>query len=132
MNAVPPLDGERFYLRLLLNHIRGPTSFDDLRTINLALYNTFMQGVKQMGLLERNTAIFDYLSEASVSHMLLSLKRPFVSILFFCNPVVVRRLWDEFYSYMIELPLFQQLYPCIRLLAYGPQQHAVGTRRVHF
>ena len=32
INTANPAEGERFFLRLLLNHIAGPTSFDDLLT----------------------------------------------------------------------------------------------------
>ncbi|KAL6570058.1 hypothetical protein OROMI_014572 [Orobanche minor] len=36
-----PTDGERYYLRLLLTHVRAPTSFDYLKTYNSVLYSTF-------------------------------------------------------------------------------------------
>ncbi|KAG7960213.1 hypothetical protein I3843_10G112200 [Carya illinoinensis] len=29
-----PFEGERYYMRILLNHIRGPLSFEDLRTVD--------------------------------------------------------------------------------------------------
>ncbi|KAG5568268.1 hypothetical protein H5410_064708 [Solanum commersonii] len=36
-----PTEGERYYLRLLLTNVRGPTSYEDLRTINGICYDTF-------------------------------------------------------------------------------------------
>ena len=38
MYNVNPSEGERYYLRILLCHIRGPTSFIDLRTYNGVVY----------------------------------------------------------------------------------------------
>ncbi|XP_022888792.1 uncharacterized protein LOC111404232 [Olea europaea var. sylvestris] len=36
-----PSEGERYFLRILLNHIKGPTSFDDLKTLNRVTYATY-------------------------------------------------------------------------------------------
>ena len=38
-----PSQGERFYLRTLLTVVKGPESFEDLRTYNGILYNTYKE-----------------------------------------------------------------------------------------
>ena len=43
---VSPFDGKKFNLRVLLNHVKGPTGFDDLLTVNGITYPTFKQAAK--------------------------------------------------------------------------------------
>ncbi|CAN6679398.1 unnamed protein product [Malus baccata var. baccata] len=85
--AVSSNEDEKFYLRILLNHVRGLTSFDDLRTVNDIVQPTFKKAC---------------LHEASNIRMPLALPRLFVTILVYCEPHAVRRLWDEFHSFMVE------------------------------
>ena len=49
-----PAAGERYYLRLLLTSVRGPTGFEDLRTVNGRLCPTFKQACIERGLLEND------------------------------------------------------------------------------
>ncbi|PIA37966.1 LOW QUALITY PROTEIN: hypothetical protein AQUCO_02900072v1 [Aquilegia coerulea] len=102
LHSTSPSDGEKFYVRLLLIHKRDLTSFDDLKTIEGVMHTTFKEAAEHMGLFERDSAIFDCLTEASISHIAAALRGLFASILVFCNPAGVRHLWDEFYQYMIE------------------------------
>ena len=44
--TVSPFDGEKFNLRVLLNHVKGPTRFDDLLTVNGITYPTFKQAAE--------------------------------------------------------------------------------------
>lgn len=41
MHAVAPNDAERFFIRLLLPHVKGATSFENVRTVNIVNYPTF-------------------------------------------------------------------------------------------
>ncbi|KAB2616072.1 hypothetical protein D8674_022660 [Pyrus ussuriensis x Pyrus communis] len=100
--AVSPAEGEKFYLRILLNHVRGPTSFTNLRTVNGVLHPTFKQAAEQRGLLERDDSIRQCLLEASAIQMPSALRRLFVTILVYCAPIGVRGLWDEFCPFMME------------------------------
>lgn len=49
---VPPTGGERFYLRTLLAVVKGSTSYEDLRTYNERVYDTFEDACRARGLLE--------------------------------------------------------------------------------
>ncbi|XP_075659192.1 uncharacterized protein LOC142629089 [Castanea sativa] len=55
--AVSLFDGEKFNLRVLLNHVKGPTRFDDLLTVNGIIYPTFKQATEQRDLLENDNNI---------------------------------------------------------------------------
>ncbi|PIA38864.1 hypothetical protein AQUCO_02700218v1 [Aquilegia coerulea] len=102
LHPASPSNGDKFYVRLLLIHKRSPTSFDDLKIIQGIMHNTFKEAAEQMGLLERDSAAFDCLAEATISRMPSALRGLFASILVFYNPAGVRHLWDKFYQYMIE------------------------------
>ena len=43
---------EKYFLRMLLHHVKGPTSFEDLRTVNRELYETNQQACINLGLFE--------------------------------------------------------------------------------
>ncbi|XP_028104091.1 uncharacterized protein LOC114303138 [Camellia sinensis] len=100
--TVSPSEGERFYLRILLNHIRGPKSFDHLLMVNRIVYPTFKQAAEHHGLLEHDDSIRQCLLEAATMHMPSALRRLLVTILVYCVPTGVRSLWDEIYPYLIE------------------------------
>ena len=45
---------ELYHLKLLLLHIRGPTSYDHLKTVNGTLHGTFTDAAKALNLIENN------------------------------------------------------------------------------
>ena len=67
--AKNPVEGERYYLRLLLNHVRGPTSFEDLKNIGGVVASTFREAALLSGLLETNNSLDKCLEEASMYQM---------------------------------------------------------------
>lgn len=50
--SVSLLDGERYCLRMLLNHVRGPTSFTDFRFVNGVQCLSYHESTLLHGLLD--------------------------------------------------------------------------------
>ncbi|KAG5570306.1 hypothetical protein H5410_060072 [Solanum commersonii] len=66
-----PREGERYYERLLLNHVRGPLSFNDLLTINGKQCQTFKEAEEERGLLEFDNNISECLRQGVISEVCL-------------------------------------------------------------
>ncbi|XP_073359734.1 uncharacterized protein [Aegilops tauschii subsp. strangulata] len=90
-----PAEGGRYYLRVLLNHVTGKTSFDDLLTVDGVLCGSFREAAERLGLIEADNTLDDRLTEAEQWAMPCSLRRLFATILVHCEPGDVRGLWDR-------------------------------------
>jgi hypothetical protein len=100
--AAHPAEGERYYLRILLNHVRGATSFEDLRTVNGFVFATFREAAERRGLIEADCSVSDCLSEAATFEMPSALRRLFATILVFCEVTSVRELWEKHFEAMAD------------------------------
>ncbi|AQK86929.1 hypothetical protein ZEAMMB73_Zm00001d038566 [Zea mays] len=97
-----PAEGERFYLRLLLNHVTGATSYADLRTVDGDTLPTFREAAQRRGLLEADDTIDECLNEAAIYQMPSALRRLFATILVYCEPNDVAELWQRHLDSMSE------------------------------
>ena len=86
--SVHPAEGERYYLRVLLNHMAGATSYENLRTFDGVVYPTFREAAEKRGLIKSDNNIDDCLTEAEIFHMPSSLRRLFATILVSANPTM--------------------------------------------
>jgi hypothetical protein len=102
MYNVNPSEGERYYLRILLCHIKGPTSFTDLRTYNGVIYPNYKDAAIARGLLEDDNEWINCLNEACLSASPNQLRFLFATILNFGNPRACKNLWDRFYPQLSE------------------------------
>ncbi|XP_021768964.1 uncharacterized protein LOC110733236 [Chenopodium quinoa] len=102
LSFVYPAEGERFFLRLLLLHVRSPKSFEDLRTVNGHLYPTFQEAAVKLGIIEDDDAAELTLFEACETHMPAALRRLFATVLIFCQPSNTAALWEKYYPFLGE------------------------------
>ncbi|XP_042972765.1 uncharacterized protein LOC122304568 [Carya illinoinensis] len=91
-----PFEGERYYLRMLLNHIRGATSFEKLRTVNGVVLPMYREAATSHGLLNKDSSLEDCLEEACLYQIPSSLRHLFSTILVYCNPTNPKELWERF------------------------------------
>ena len=94
MYAVSVRDAERFFLRVLLLHVRGATSYESLRTYRGRLYDTNREACLARGLLEDDSEWNNALNEAEVFQMPVQLRGLFATILLYCNPSEPLQLWN--------------------------------------
>ena len=90
---VGPTAGEKFYLRTLLMVVKGPKSFDDLKTVNGICYPTFQEACLRRGLLENDGEWQICLEDAATVQTGSQLCHLFATLLLFCNLAQPQQLW---------------------------------------
>lgn len=65
LHFVAPGSGQMFYLRTLLNYVKGPTSYDDIEIIKNEKNNIFKDAYFALGLLDDDKKFVDAIMEAS-------------------------------------------------------------------
>ena len=102
MNSVSPRDQERFHLRLLLQHIPGPLSYEDLRTVNGVVLDMFKQARVANGFVNDNQVWCQTMIEAVDNIMPCQMRNTFVNLLVFANVMDPLKLWEEFHDRLFE------------------------------
>ncbi|GJY03463.1 helicase [Tanacetum coccineum] len=90
-----PASGERYFLRMLLNVVRGARSFTELKMVNKINYATFKAACFAYGLLNDDKEWTHAIVEASFWAMTPQLRDLFVTILLSCDVSRPLKLWEE-------------------------------------
>ena len=100
MISIHPTKGETFYLRLLLKHRKGSTSYVDLRTVDETEHETYHAACIALDLCEDDTHWFDTLDEANMVYAAKSIRELFANILLNCNPSQPELLFETYQDCM--------------------------------
>ncbi|TVU21988.1 hypothetical protein EJB05_31660, partial [Eragrostis curvula] len=100
--AVFPSEGERYYLRLLLTHVRGATSWKSLRTVRGVTCETFREACDHAGLLLSDSYLDDTLTECAIWKMPSSFRQLFAIIMVFSEANNIRKLWEKHFDSLSE------------------------------
>ena len=101
MHSAFPSQGERWFLRTLLNHVKGPTCYEDLYKYKDKTHHTFKEACAARGLLKNDKEWKRAMREASKIQTGSQLIRFFASILKENDPLKPLKLWKSFRKHMI-------------------------------
>lgn len=93
---------ECFCLRLLLNNVRGPTSFENIRTVNGVICETFHDACLKLGLLENDQQWDETLKEAAETEFAGKIRTLFAIMLSCCEISNPQELWEKHREAMSE------------------------------
>ncbi|XP_048608824.1 uncharacterized protein LOC106373596 isoform X1 [Brassica napus] len=100
--AVHPSAGDRYYLRILINKIKGPRSYDELKTFNDVKYPDFKSVCHARGYLEDDVEWLESMSEGARTATPYQLCDMFVTFLNTCFVASPKGLWEHSWKSMSE------------------------------
>lgn len=100
--TVHPNNDECYYLRLLLVSVRGPTSFQHLRTVNGHLCSTYREACQLLHLLENDSHWDNTLKDSAISSSPHQIRTLFAIVISTCFPSNPQDLWLKYKDDMCE------------------------------
>ncbi|KAL8563363.1 hypothetical protein ACOMHN_008202 [Nucella lapillus] len=124
MYTISPRQGECYFLRLLLNVVKGPKSYDDLKTVNGEVCATFREACQKQSLLEDDQHLQLAMEEACANQSPKLLQDLLAIILMSCNPSQPGHLRVNFRDHLAEDFLISFRREDKKL----PDSHVVGAK----
>ncbi|XP_058741129.1 uncharacterized protein LOC131613479 [Vicia villosa] len=113
---VPPSTGELYYMQMLLNVKKGPTSYDDLKTVEGFKNSTFRELCFAMGFLQDDREFIEAIKEAYNWGSSVFLRKLFVTMLLSASINRLEHVWRNTWRYLSDGILYEQ-----RLLSKNPE-----------
>lgn len=102
MHFSSPSAGQSFYMRILLNKVRGATCFEDLKRVDGVLYPTYQDACYALGLLDDDKEYIDGIKEIGKWGTANYMRRTFVWLL--CSQSLSKpmHVWSETWDLLSE------------------------------
>ncbi|XP_022032410.1 uncharacterized protein LOC110933499 [Helianthus annuus] len=93
---------EAYFLRIILNKVRGPTSFDDIKTVNGKVYDTYRDACYALGLLDDDSKYVEAIKEANLTGSASYIRNLFSMMLLFSSLSRPEVFWESSWRYMAD------------------------------
>ncbi|KAH9614951.1 hypothetical protein KSS87_011078 [Heliosperma pusillum] len=106
---VPPSCGELYFMRIMLNHIKGPKSFEHIRTVNhYIVCPTYREACYALGLIGDDEEYIDVIEEVSDWGSGSYLRHLFSTLLLSGTFSMPSRVWDKTWCLLSDDILHRQ------------------------
>jgi ATP-dependent DNA helicase PIF1 len=108
LSFIPTSNRELYYMRLLLNYQVGCKSFEDIRTANGVVFNSYREACAELRLLADDREFLDLIDELSFFSSGAYLRRVYAMLLLGCsisNPLIV---WEKKWEILADGILYSR------------------------
>ncbi|XP_076881485.1 uncharacterized protein LOC143529609 [Bidens hawaiensis] len=108
VHHVPPAFNETYYLRILLNKVRDPTCFEDIRTVDGEVCATYRDACYKRDILDDDKEYIEAIEEASHTASGYYLRSLFATMLITYSLSRPDDVWEKTWPYLIDGILYKQ------------------------
>ncbi|XP_048624130.1 uncharacterized protein LOC125575320 [Brassica napus] len=105
---IHPSGDELYFLRVLLNWVRGPTSYEDIRTVDGVLYPTYEDACYALGLMDDDKKFIEAIKDASDCSSATYARKLFARMLVSKSLSQPHVVWEATWEYLTDDILYKK------------------------